>query len=495
MTKKRYSLCSVWTTCYSAGELKPIEVQVLVRSGLPKFDIIGLPQNVIREGKDRILSALCHLGVELPTQKVLVSLNPGDVQKEGSHFDLPILAGLLGALGLIKKPPPNSFFWGELRLDGSVRPTDDLLAHLFFAQSHSASQTVMGGDSEKYSFIKPFLMPQPTFIQDCSELKNSFEKEDAIPQELKSDFSEEILNSWVNQKVQNSLWNSLRGSDDQFLFWSLVALGRHNVLIEGPPGVGKSTWCYALKELQAPLHHKLWNEKFRYNPGISTNIKSLGQLVRPTYLAPHHSSSKASIIGGGNASISTGAITRAHRGILFLDEFNEYSRDVLESLREPLETKTLSIARRGAMKKLEANIHLLAAMNPCKCGNFRSKKLCDCLQSQLNHFKAKISGPLKDRFHAIPFWVFQDEPQSKQFELSNVRKQIIQSRNSPRPLMNKITLPQNLSPRRKKRWIEFFESWCRWFGVAEANQADAAEFNHFIKRMETQDDDFNTAEI
>lgn len=491
MTAKKHSLCTVWTTCYSLGELKQIEVQVLIRKGLPRFDIIGLPQNMIREGKDRILSALSHLGVELPTEKILINLNPGDIPKEGSHFDLPILVGIIGALKLINLPEPRSFFWGELGLDGSVRPLDEILAHLFFAQKFKPLSLTAGGADSKYQFILPYILPTPLFLNECSKLIQ-FDHE-SKPKRItpKSNLNYEVSKLWVSHIPSHSQWNNLRGTQEQFLFWSLIALGRHHVLIEGSPGMGKTSWCQAIRELQPPLFPEHWANKFCYTAGLSKKIKTIYDLMRAPYESPHHSSSQAAIVGGGNASISAGAITRANRGILFLDEFSELSRDVLQSLREPLEAKTISIARRGVSLQLAADIQLLAAMNPCKCGNHRSKKCCLCRASQLNDYRQRISTPLRDRFHSNCFWVYNDQKRPEAFSLLKVKRRIIECLSLPYPILSDIDFPERFSPRKQARWIEFFTSWCRWFGLERPSQKDATQFSQFIKKMETQDDEIH----
>ena len=419
-------LSSVWSTCYSLGELKMIEVQVLIRSGIPRFDIIGLPESMIREGKDRILSALSQLGIELPTRKILVNLNPGDIPKEGSHFDLPILAGILFAAGILKKPEGKIFLWGELGLDGMIRPVDDILAHILFAQTSKDNQLLCADRNPNLDFVLDFLPSQPKKLSHILELFDP--KIFDAPKKLKIGYNRQgflvenshyskVLDIWIEGTPENSIWDSLKGTHAQRLVWALAILGRHHILLEGCPGVGKSSWCFASSELQPPPSVENWGDRFRFLPDQSSNIVNLQELIAAPFQSPHHSASRSAIIGGGSGKITGGALTRAHGGVLFLDEFSEFSRDILESLREPLECKTITIARRGLIQKLNADVQILATMNPCKCGRYGSSQLCLCQAADLQRYRSRLSLPLLERFHFFLWWAF--ETQNEKLELNN----------------------------------------------------------------------------
>jgi len=483
------TLSSTRTTCFSDGKIQLIKVQVLIRSGIPRFDIIGLPQSMIREGKDRILSSLSSLGIELPAQKVLVSLIPGDLPKEGTHFDLPILAGILAALGLLARHDEQCFYWGEVGLDGSVQPLNDPLAHILYANQFNPSDLITGLGKIDFSFVDQFLKTHPKGIKHVQEIlleatppANNY----ASAPVMRTDEAVELAihDLWIKEIPADSRWNSLRGSPEQFLFWILVMLGRHHILLEGSPGVGKSSWCLAVDELQLPLTRHRLAERLRHHSFVSSRIRKVSDLFSPPFEAPHHSSSRAAIVGGGSGAIEVGALSRSEGGILFLDEFNEFSRDVLESLREPLETKSITIARRGIAEQLPADIQLLCAMNPCKCGNFRSKKLCTCTTNEFQRYQTRISGPLKDRFHACCWWEFIEEKIPKEFHLQKLRTRIVECNRNRKPNLGQILPPLRLKPRRQKRWLEFFGSWCKWFGISDPENRDADEFNNFLKRIE-----------
>lgn len=473
----------VLTTSYSQGEIQLVEVQVLIRKGLPKIDIIGLPQSMIREGKDRILSALSLMGIDLPSQKILVSLNPGDLRKEGSHFDLPILLGILKAMGILDPTQEKDFAWGELNLDGSIRPMQNILAHLMYANSFRASKLYAHTNNDTSQFIRAFTGKILKSLEHACDLINPelFESYEASPS--MHDVSNNILKTWIDSSPEESLWNSMRGTPQQFLLWSLASLGRHHLLVEGSPGVGKSAWSLALKEIQLPLVSEEIIEKFKISPHETSKIKSIADLVRAPYESPHHSSSVASIVGGGSQNISIGYITRAHRGILFLDEIAEFPKNVIEALREPLENKTITLGRTGTSKIFPADIQLIAAMNPCPCGNHLSKKQCFCGTKKFYDYQAKISEPMRDRFHFNIAWAFENYKISEDFKLKAVRARLLEVKDKV-PKFESIQISQDLSPRRQKKWLEFFTSWCQWHGVHTATQNDQKKFNEFTEVFE-----------
>jgi len=471
----------VWTSCYSEAFLNSVEVQVLLRNGLPRFDIIGLPKNMIREGKDRIYSALSHLGIELPSKKILVNLNPADRPKEGSHFDLPILIGILKCLGhLNSEENGKDFYWGELQLDGNIRPLEDYLAHLLFAHQSRASRLLLSQDQNELKSLQSFLSSQ---IQNIQNVADIFATPKAPPTELKaSHCMDRVKKQWLNEDVATAKWNQLLGSPEQFLFWSLVSLGRHHVLIEGPPGVGKSSWCQALGDLQRPLPPHLWWSRYQFQS--RQKCRELKDLWNPPFEAPHHSSSRAAIIGGGHAQVLAGSMTRAHLGILFLDELPEYHRDLLEALREPLESKSITIARRGLSQQLPADMQLLAAMNPCACGYYQSKKICHCVPGEMYRYRQRISEPLRDRFHWKVFWKYKAHKPLPDYQLTELRNRILSAEKQAPPPLGHLYLPQDLSARQQRLWLEKLSTYAKWKHCSEIGPSEVREFEEFSHQIE-----------
>ena len=278
----------------------------------------------------------------------------------------------------------------------------------------------------------------------------------------------------------------MRGSHDQFLFWSLASLGRWNVLLNGSPGVGKSSWCQALQELQRPLTSKFWSEKFKYSSPAETRNLEFKDLSQRGFEAPHHTSSAASIVGGGHRQIYAGAISRAHRGILFLDELPEFQRNVLEALREPLEEKKLCIHRQGGKKSFPADIQLLAAMNPCRCGKHGSKKACVCSSAQFYSYQARLSEPLLERFHRVLWWTFKDEPQAPEFEFQKICERLSWAEKN-RPQLEKIDLSGFKNARQQRLWLEMLITWCKFFGIEKANETESQNLKNFFEKLEERE--------
>lgn len=472
----------VWTTSYSRGSLQNIEVQALVRRGLPRFDIVGLPQNMIREGKDRIMASLHSLGLELPAQKLLIHLNPGDVPKEGTHMDLPILVAILNALGILPYSDKKIYCWGELQLDGSIRSTPDLLAHLLFIQELEIDSLFSGPVEAEFEEVQKYLrypVQALNHVQDFfSPLTNN------SPQNLNDEnVDTEIRNLWLQEKSESSLWNHLRGKPEQFHIMAICSLGRLHCLLEGSPGVGKSSWSRALDELQRPLERKYWGKKFSFRSSSLNISKSFQNLVRRPFESPHHTSSSSSIIGGGTGQTMAGSITRANQGILFLDEMPEFHRDVLEALREPLEDKKITIGRSTECVQLPADVQIIAAMNPCPCGNHASNKMCTCSSSSFWRYRTKISEPLRDRFHLQIWWRFYEQKIEAELKLNSIRRRLIQSEKWISKPMG-IQLPQFSSPRKKIRFLETLIAWAKWWSLSEITQGDVQEFEDFLKELE-----------
>jgi len=465
-----------WTTCYSQTQLERVEVQVIFRKGLPRFDIIGLPQHMIREGKDRILSTLHSLQIELPAQRLLVSLLPGDRPKEGSHFDLPILIALFQALGLLPSPAHREFSWGELQLDGSLSPFDEALPHLFFADHPQVSKHILSSHSPLINDQQRFLNGRIRCIDHVEELFQDH-VEDLGPQEHSE------TDCVLPPLPQDCLWNQIKGTPEQFLTWVLSLLGRHHILLMGSPGQGKSLWAKSAKDLMPPLPRKLWRERLMFQ-SHGCRFQSWEDLARRPYEAPHHKASASAIIGGGSKAAVAGALTRAHQGILFLDEFFEFHRDVLESLREPLEEKSLSIARQSKAVRLPANVQLIAATNPCPCGRYRSKQTCRCSTSDFNRYRAKQSGPLVDRFHRKLWWSFEDAERAKDFEAMEVRERIRESQTFPIAKNAGIHWPKLPNPRQQRLVLDKWATWLQWHEISTAGQDDFDRFWKFEQQWE-----------
>ncbi len=465
------------TTSFSRGELQRIDIQALIRQGLPKLEIVGLPQNVIREGSGRILSALHLLGFSLRNQKILVSLNPADLKKEGSHFDLPILVAILRALQLLNQPPETDFFWGELNLDGSLRPFTSFLAHLLFVQDENPQNLRAPFPADEIEFLEPYLHRKAHEIHHIHELlEESHPPKKTIikPTLTLSQSTKALYDFWLSHHPKNSIWETLRGNPYQFELASMASIGRLHMLFEGHPGMGKTYWSVALQEIQLPQANQNWKDIARIRMGTQSVTRQEDLLLRP-FISPHHSSSSPSIIGNQNP----GLISKAHGGILFLDELPEFRRDVLEALREPLESKQMTLGRANGSKQFPADVQVVATMNPCPCGRKESTKRCFCSASRADAYQARVSQPLRDRFHHHVWWKHSNETPESPWTLQKLKRRLLDVHDQP-VCLNGLQLPSYESPRRLKLRLESFTAWCRLRSVSQASQTDWNAYEQFI---------------
>jgi len=468
-------LSTSFTTCFSESELHEIEVEVMVNSGLPRFDIIGLPQHMIREGRDRILAALGHLGIELPSQKILVSLNPGSLPKEGSHFDLPILYGILKSLGILPQRDEKIFSWGELSLDGRVRSLPFGASHWLFAANLNARYLLSANSNDEMNSLRPFLRSALVQLRSVSDILEIEKNPPSAPSRAQDQvIDQRVQELWLKEECPE--WDRLRGCEEQFLIWILSSLGRLHSLIQGPPGAGKSTWAYASKNLQRPLPRRDWSLSWEMNKGGDALT-----FARRPFIAPHHTASRVSIIGGGSGTILPGALSRAHRGCLFLDEFAEFSRDILESLREPLEQKTISIARGSLQKTLACDTQIIGALNPCRCGGKGASQGCNCLPRVDQAYQTRISIPLRERFHLKFWWKFVDQDPPIYCRAQNIKQRFLEIDRAENPDLSGIQIPRFQSPRTQQRFLETFVTWCRFHGVSKTSNTDLEKFKQLME--------------
>jgi magnesium chelatase family protein len=425
---------------------------------------------MIREGKDRILSALAHLGIHLPTSKILVSLHPGSVKKEGSHFDLPILYAILQALGHCRPVEQKIFLWGELGLQGEVRPLLDALPHWIGAQTSSARLLVDGNPAADSSAIESYFGSPWLHIAHSQDLmKLCLQLTDSRVLDH-SEIDQHLRDRWLQKSL--GLRKPLQGNSAQLLWLALASLGRFHTLLEGVAGVGKSTWLHLLKDLQRPMPRSQWRPAF-----------SIEELIERPFLCPHHSSSKASVVGGGSGEIHQGALSRAHQGILFLDELPEFSKDVLEALREPMTTQEIVIARGGSSARLPAETQILAAMNPCRCG--RSGVRCTCSTLAYQAYRTKVSEPLRNRFYFDIDWSFSDERTLLQSEnaITDFKFRLWEADQRPAPKVEGFIEWPTKHPRKQEQLFQILMVYGRWLGASSIGQRQLQQLIHELSTL------------
>jgi magnesium chelatase family protein len=375
-----------------------VEVEIDASWGLRCFNIVGLPDKTIQESKERIGSAINSSKLKSPLSqpaKVLVSLAPASLKKEGSLYDLPIALGYLLASDQAKFDPAEKMILGELSLKGDLRPIKGGLIAASKALSCGFKEIILPKANEKEAALIKGLrvIGVKTLEEALAYLEGRIQIEPAAngPEEDIENLSEQ------NRDQVDLSW--IQGQESAKRSLEIAAAGGHNLLMEGPPGTGKTLLAKALASILPPLSSEEAIElAMIYSASgllAQENIRHIFK-NRP-FRSPHHTASGAALIGGGNPLLP-GEITLAHRGILFLDEFPEFHRDVLESLRQPLEEGSITILRSNSRIRLPARFTLIAAANPCPCGNFGNpEKACSCAPGQVLKYQRKLSGPIIDR--------------------------------------------------------------------------------------------------
>jgi len=382
-------VAKIKTFSFAGIDAIPVNVQVKISSGLPSFSIVGLPDKAVGESKERVRAAISSTGLSWPHQKITVNLAPADLQKEGSHFDLAIAMAIIVEMGVITNDKIENFFvLGELSLDGGINPIGGVISAAVTANQHNCGLICPIENGQEASWAG----------------------------ELKIITSHNLLNLISNFKSENLIFykgkerkiietkypdlSEVKGHETAKRALEVAAAGGHNILMIGPPGSGKSMLASRLPGIlpQPELEEIL---EINMIASISGRIIDGNLIANRPYRDPHHSCSVAAMVGGG-AKAKPGEISLASNGVLFLDELAEFPRQVLDSLRQPLENGNVTISRVNSHVNYPANFQLVAAMNPCRCGylgyaNKECKKSPHCGEE----YKNKISGPLLDRIDII----------------------------------------------------------------------------------------------